>query len=96
VNGIGFFRADEVTDERDLNGDGDQVDEVLLRVPMNTLTAVSFVSSLNNLAGYAIIRPDAEQAQVGTAFLADETIEPADYNGDGDTNDLVLRWVRVD
>lgn len=96
ANNIGFFRADEARDELDWNGDGDQADRVLLRAPLNSLVSVTFVSSLNNLAGSAIVRPDPNHDEVAVAFLADESVEGADYNADGDTNDLVLRWVRVD
>jgi len=96
ANGIGFFRVDEQMDQRDWNGDGDTQDKVLLRAPLSDLGTVAFVSSLNNLARSAIVRPDPDQAENGVAFLADETIEGADYNADGDTDDLVVRWVRVD
>lgn len=93
---IGFYRVDEAADDRDWNQDGDETDFVLFRTTVSTLQNSVFISTLNNLAMPAVAVPDPSSAPVAVAFLADEAAQTEDFNNDGDTNDHVLRWFRVD
>jgi len=94
--GIGFYRVDEADDGTDWNGDGDTNDAVLCRTDPLEFTQNTFVATLNALPGPAVFRPDPAFVQVAVAFLADESMDGVDHNLDGDTTDLVLRYVRID
>jgi hypothetical protein len=90
---VGFYRVLESADGRDSNGDGDLSDFVLRRSQVAGGPFSTPLSVLNGLARPAIERGPAA---VGAAFLADERLEGAggsDLNGDGDANDLVVRWI---
>ncbi len=102
VAGIALYRVDENADNFDWNGDGDKNDFVLFRTRVATLGDSFAVSTLNSLSGPAafigIGVGQGEQA-IGVAFIADESAISAggsrDLNGDGDSNDFVVRWMRV-
>jgi hypothetical protein len=93
---LGFYRVDENADDRDWNGDGDKADFALFRTTVSTLQNSFFISTLNNLATPAVSIPDPSSPEVAIAFLADEAAQLKDFNNDGDTNDQVLRWFRID
>jgi len=100
--GIALFRVDENADNFDWNSDGDRNDFVLFRSRVSTLAdtlAVSTLNSLNGPAAYFDLGLGQGATAIGAAFLADESSISAgsarDLNADGDTNDLVLRWMRV-
>jgi hypothetical protein len=97
-NGLLFYRVSELEDNRDWNGDGMKNDFVLFRTTVATLQNSSLLASLNGIARPAV----ASGGNVGVAYVADETMgvkqngtEGVDFNGDGDTNDFVVRWLRI-
>jgi len=95
VNGSFFFRVDEAADNRNWNGDTDKNDQVLFRSNAGSFTGTIFVSTLNSLNRPAVEFGTTTQSDVGAAFLADESQQNKDFNGDGDTNDFVVRWMRI-
>jgi len=94
--GVSFFRVDETADNYDWNGDGDKNDRVLFRTRTSTLQDNFPVSTLNSLSRPAI---EYGAGNIGIAFVADESMISSgasrDLNKDGDTNDFVVRWMRV-
>jgi hypothetical protein len=90
-NDVAFYRVDENADARDWNGDGDKQDLVLFRTTVSTLQNSNFLGVLNNLQRLAVDLGGT----IGAAYLADEAMADSDYNQDGDTADLVLRWFRI-
>ncbi len=87
---IAFYRVDEAADSRDWNGDLDETDMILFRTSLSQGTS-SVMGVLNNLT-----RPAVDLDEIGNptgaAFLVDENIAGFDFNGDGDTNDYVVRY----
>jgi len=89
---IAFYRVDEAADSRDWNGDGDETDMILFRTNLTQGTS-AMMGVLNN-----VTRLSVDLDEVGNptaaAFLAEESMEGAgvDYDADGDTTDLVLRY----
>lgn len=90
-NDVAFYRVDENADARDWNGDGDKQDLVLFRTTVSTLQNSNFLGVLNNLQRLAVDLGGT----IGAAYLADEAMANTDFNQDGDTADLVLRWFRI-
>lgn len=91
----GFYRVAETEDDSDWNSDGDQIDYVL----RGTTLSQGFSSGggvLNSLARPAIDLNTDESVPYGASYLADEQMQGAgmDLNGDGDATDLVLTWFR--
>jgi hypothetical protein len=102
VAGIALYRVDEAADNFDWNGDGDKNDFVLFRTNVAGITDSFAVSTLNSLsapAAFAAIGVGEGQTALGVAFIADESMISSgsnrDLNGDGDSNDFVVRWMRV-
>lgn len=93
VNGTTFFRADEASDGRDWNNDGDQADIVLLRLFESTGSPV-FVSVLNNLPRPAVNFSTTEPFPETGVFVIDEPMAGFDANDDGDISDRVIRYFR--
>lgn len=89
---VGFYRVSEAADSRDWNGDGDETDFVLFRTSLSDSSSGS-LGVLNDLTRLAV-EFDENGTPSGAAFLADESLQPADYDGDGDTNDYVVRYFR--
>jgi len=90
ANGWGFYRVDEAADGRDLNGNGNQDDILLVR--SNLTSGLSYLmGALNSLP-----RPAVESEPDGTglsgAYLFDERIIGSNLNGDSDAQDLVVRY----
>ena len=81
-----FFRVDEAADNRDYNNDGVLNDFVLFRNPLTACGPVPMATS-SNIDGPVIITDGVR----GAAFLSSEAQAGLDFNGDGDTNDLVVR-----
>ena len=82
-----FFRVSESADATDYNGDGDMNDTILGRNPTGTCDPV--LMSVSNTEDGPAIATDGDR---GGAFLASEFLAGRDLNGDGDTNDLVVRY----
>lgn len=94
-NGSAFYRVDENADNRNWNGDNDKNDKVLFRTNANTIDGTIFISTLNNLNRPAVEVGRTSASTIGAAFIADESQQNSDFNNDGDTNDFVLRWIRI-
>lgn len=94
AKGFGFYRIDELADDRDWNGDGSP-DKVLFRSSFQEGRTFYF-ATLNSLDGPAIYVNGDETAPRTAAFLTIEVADGpsggTDLNQDGDKNDLVLRW----
>ncbi len=86
ARGFAFFRVDEAADNRDYNADNVANDFVLFRNPLTACGPVPMGTS-SNIDG-PVIFTDGERA---AAFLSSESMAGLDFNGDGDTNDLVIR-----
>lgn len=91
ANGFGFFRVDEADDDRDWNGDNDKTDSLLFRTDPVTLTNTNVLAILNDLPRAAV----EVGGTIGAAYIASEPMSGVDFNEDGDTADLVLRWFRI-
>lgn len=91
-NGFGFYRVDENADNRNWNGDGDKNDFVLFRSELANLGNTNFVSTLSDLDRPAVV---SDSGNIGAAFISLESSINVDFNSDGDTNDFVLRWMRI-
>jgi hypothetical protein len=87
ASGFAFFRVDEAADGLDYNNDASADDVVLFRNPQLSCAPVPMATS-SALTGPVIVS-DGEQ---GAAFVSSELGAGLDFNGDGDTNDLVVRY----
>ena len=90
ARGFAFFRVDEAADNRDYNNDGVANDFVLFRNPLSACAPVSMATS-SNIDGPSIITDGLR----GAAFLSSEAQAGIDFNGDGDTQDLVIRFFLI-
>lgn len=91
---IGFHRVSEADQGNlDLNGDGDTNDVVLQRFSLVNAFSRALIGTSDSSNGTSASTGtgDAEFA----AFLTEEFLEGADYNGDGDFNDFVVRYLRL-
>jgi|688.fasta_scaffold05949_2 hypothetical protein len=89
----GFYRVSESADNRDWNGDGDKSDYILFSTGITDGISRN-LGILNNIARQAA-QFDPESPS-GAAYLVDESQAGptgADLNGDGDTLDLVVRYL---
>lgn len=82
-----FFRVSEAEDSEDYNNDGDETDLILMRNPLTTCGPVAM--SISSPFARPVIDSDGER---GAAFLAAEANAGTDFNDDGDTNDVVVRY----
>ncbi len=93
AGGFGFYRVSEAEDARDWNSDGDENDFVLWRTSLSQSVS-TYMGSHNSLSRLSIfVNPKENPA--GGAYIATENQEGVgglDLNGDGDANDLVLRY----
>ncbi len=87
AGGHAFFRVDEAADSIDHNLDGVLDDCVLMRNPIATC-APSVLATLSSLPGPAVVT----DGELGAALVASESAAGEDYNKDGDTTDLVVRF----
>lgn len=93
ARGFGFYRVSEAEDSRDWNADGDETDFVLFRTSLTQGTSQQ-MGALNNATQLAVRFNTRENPSIG-AFLASEALQGAggtDFNNDGDTLDLVVRY----
>lgn len=93
ARGYGFYRVSEAEDSRDWNSDGDESDFVLWRTSLTQGTSV-YMGLHNSLVRPALHVNGNETSPAGGAYIALESQQGTglDLNGDGDTNDLVLRY----
>jgi hypothetical protein len=84
-----FFRVSESADARDYNGDGQTNDLVLFRNPLTTCGPVPMATS-SAIVGPVVTTDRASAA----AFLSSESQAGVDFNQDGDTGDVVVRYFR--
>lgn len=89
--GYAFYRVDEAADDRDWTSANALNDDVLVFSNVAN-PGLSFVSALNLLGAPSVVT----DGKVGAALLAQESMALRDFNGDGDTNDYVLRWFKFD
>lgn len=88
-----FYRVDEAEDLLDWNGDGDMTDRITLRTGLVS-GATQNMGVSSDLARDAVeFAEDVSGASTG-AFIVNEAFQQIDYNKDGDTNDLVVRYFR--
>ncbi len=87
AGGQAFFRVDEAADSIDHNRDGVLDDRVLMRNPLVTC-GPNVLATLSSLSGPAVVT----DGELGAALVASESAAGEDYNKDGDTNDLVVRF----
>ncbi|MBL8863152.1 MAG: hypothetical protein JNK02_14240 [Planctomycetes bacterium] len=95
ANNWSFYRMNEVEDSRDLNSDGDKTDLLLYRTNLTTGATIG-MSVLVNVQRDAVhfARFGARSCAACFAPEAAQGASGADFNGDGDRTDVVLRWFR--
>ncbi len=91
---VAFYRVSEAADSRDWNNDSDETDFILFRTSLSNGTSGA-MGVLNDFTRLAV-EFDENGTPTGAAFLADESLQGAgsDLDGDGDTNDNVVRYFR--
>lgn len=93
ARGFGFYRVSEAEDSRDWNNDGDETDFVLWRTSLSQGT--STYMGISNSLSRAAITVNLRENPSGGAYFALESqqgVGGIDLNGDGDTNDYVVRY----
>lgn len=91
AGGNAFFNVDELSDDSDYNGDGDKLDQILVRNPLGSIgCAPKAMGTMSSTLGLSLTSDNVR----GGVFLADEADAKFDFNKDGDKSDLVLRWIR--
>lgn len=91
VAGIAYYRVDELDDNFDWNRDGDKNDLVLFRTTVATLSDSFFIATLNGLTVPAV---STDATNTGAAFIIQESLV-RNLNGDADTDDFVVFWMRT-
>ncbi|TDJ73666.1 MAG: hypothetical protein E2O39_05320 [Planctomycetota bacterium] len=95
----GYYRVDESDDSRDWNEDGDMNDIVLFRTHLSTGNSKYMSPVIEDFQGRGVIFVDLmDDSPRGGAMIADEASQGTngvDYNGDGDKNDLVIRYFEM-
>jgi hypothetical protein len=94
AHGLSFSRIDEVADTRDSNGDSVRTAFVLWRTDLATGFATP-MGTLSSIPDRPAIEIDTESANpLAAAFIADEHMLNfgTDFDGDGDTTDLVVSY----
>jgi hypothetical protein len=90
---LGFFRVSESEDSRDWNQDGLETGFVLFRTSL-TQGLSDAMGALNSIQDRPAIEVNPEESSpLGAAYIADEHYQGVvgtDFNGDGDSNDLVI------
>jgi hypothetical protein len=82
-----YFRVSEADDNTDYNTDGDLLDEILLRNPITTCGPKPMATS-SGASGPVVFTDGLEAA----ALFTSEPAAGVDLNGDGDDDDLVVRY----
>jgi hypothetical protein len=91
IDDVAFFRADEAGEDRDINEDGDLLDQVLVTHTVFPLGRLYYVGTLNDLPLPAVFRGTGDVV----AYLQDEGQSDRDANADGDALDFVLRTMPI-
>ena len=89
ARGFAFYRVSEASDDQDYNNDGDKNDAILFRNPQTQCSTVAMGTASSLTGVNPVIVTDAVK---GAVYLASEFQAGIDFNGDGDSNDLVPRW----
>ncbi len=91
---VGYHRVSEASEgNRDLNEDGDAIDMVLQRFSLVGAFPSVTMATLNRENRPAVEFAEG-QAQFG-AFVCAEVEQGVDFNSDGDTEDLVVRYFEL-
>lgn len=93
----GYYRLSEADQRFDYNLDGDQTDTILQRVDLTGGSQAISMGVLQNLAMDSIMVGRGPNPKA-ILWMAPEGLEgPAgtDLNGDGDANDIALRYARI-
>jgi len=97
--GVGYFRVSEAAEGgSDFNTDGDVNDFILSRVGVSNSEPLVHMATLNSLDRPAV-QFDSTSAPKFGVILFQESMQGAsgkDLNGDGDSNDYVPRYFRID
>ena len=88
ARGYAFFRVSESEDNLDYNADGDKTDVILMRHPLSGSCDARAMGTAHAQEGPVVVTDGLD----GAAFLASEIMARVDFNGDGDTNDTVVRY----
>jgi len=81
ANGLTFFRASEAAESRDLNGDMDTNDFVLMRTSLST-SFTTPITTVTNAMQPVIDVSDDPFNQIAGAFEANELLDGIDHNDD--------------
>lgn len=96
VGGYGFYRASESSHEIDYNNDNDLLDFVLMRIRLSGGEAPRYMG-LSSSLNQPVVQPGLLASPGGIVWIAYEPQQGngADLNGDGDTNDYVVRYTKL-
>ncbi len=97
--GVGFFRISEADEgATDFNNDGDTNDYILSRVGVTVQEPLVHMATLNNLDMPAVIFDSVKAPKFGVILFQESMQGPSgkDVNKDGDANDFVPRYFRID
>jgi len=93
ANGFAFVRVSEAEDAFDYDADGDVKDFALLRVSLASGT-VSYMGTADGGPRPVVVFDAGDASPFAGAFLAAEA-GAFDFNGDGDSSDLVVRYFQM-
>ena len=96
-SGFGFYRISEASQEFDYNVDGDFGDTILARVSLSGASPATSMGVVQNTAR-SVVTVGSGSNPRGIVWMAPEPLDgPAgsDLNGDGDANDIALRYARL-
>ena len=94
---FGYYRISEADQRFDYNLDGDQTDTILQRVDLTGGSQAISMGVLQNL-GIDSVMVGRGANPKAIVWLSPEGLEGAagtDLNGDGDANDIALRYARI-
>lgn len=90
ANGWGFYRVDEAADGRDLNGNGNEDDILLVR--SNLTSGLSYLMGALNSLPRSAVESEPDGIGLSGAYIFDERIIGSNLSGDSDAQDLVVRY----
>ncbi|MGK0218652.1 MAG: hypothetical protein ACI9HE_002146 [Planctomycetota bacterium] len=97
AGGYGFYRASESSHEIDYNNDNDMLDLVLMRIRLSGGEAPRYMG-LSSPLNQPVVQPGTEINARGIVWIAFEPQQGpsgGDLNGDGDSNDYVVRYTKL-
>lgn len=97
--GVGYFRVSEAAEGgTDFNTDGDVNDFILSRVGVSNSEPLVHMATLNNLDRPAVQFDSMSAPKFGVVLFQESMQGPSgkDINNDGDSNDFVPRYFRID